>query len=399
MRLKLGHHRLAGLVAMLTIIAIPVDASIRPSFGLDGCSWNATHIVLVKTTARDGVFSVVESLKGDSKPNDVLEIPELKPAKDAVPISKYPKPPGFVPQDLSEQIPSQPVGSRMILFLKRRADKDEALPSAGGATGIRWEPASAFGGMKVSAIWIDAGKGHCFQQWENPGPSALVECWQFSTVMSSDVAVLTSRIQSVLRVQRDLAATVAMNNAEVRAERLGRIALGDVYEARREAMDALGKSGSIALPEVFQVMDSSPAFYDGQRLIQMLVEAAGKDSGSQLHARLQQDVIYWKAVGPTLTQDWLRQLITVGSPLFIKFSETQLLIQELDHEHYAPAAQTVAELRDFWVSQPLLYDAKWGDLNPRNGGTALEGIQAGLFGLAQECDDFIKHMAVERTTR
>src|SRR5437016_1049831 len=77
------------------------------------CSWNATYIVLVQTTPRDGVFSVVESWKGDLKPRDSLEVPELKPNKDAVPISSYPKPQGFGSQDtqgISEKIPRQPVG-------------------------------------------------------------------------------------------------------------------------------------------------------------------------------------------------------------------------------------------------------------------------------------------------
>jgi hypothetical protein len=92
----------------------------------------------------------------------------------------------------------------------------------------------------------------------------------------------------------------------------------------------------------------------------MFVGAAGKDSGSQLHARLQQDLIYWKAIALTLTPDWTYQLIEPGAPLFMKFQETRLLVEELDREHYAPAVPTLTELRDFWVSQPLLYDRKWG---------------------------------------
>jgi hypothetical protein len=96
---ELGCLSLAGFVILSAIGAIPVDASIRPSFRLDHCSWNATHIVLVQTTLKDGVFSVVESWKGDLKPVDSVEVPELKPNKDAVPISSYPKPRGFVSED------------------------------------------------------------------------------------------------------------------------------------------------------------------------------------------------------------------------------------------------------------------------------------------------------------
>jgi len=399
MRRELGCLSLAGSVILLATGAIPVDASIRPSFSLDRCSWNATHIVLVQTTPKDGVFSVVESWKGDLKPGDSLEVPELQPNKNAVPISSYPKPQGFGSQDtqgISEQIPRQPGGSRMILFLKKKEDSGAASASVGNATGTQWEPASTGGGMKVSALWIDGGKGFCFRQWMNPGPSALSECWQFP-VTSSDVALFTARIQRVLQVQKDLAETLAMkNNPEVRTDRLGHIALGDVWEAQREAIDALGKAGTVALPEILQIMDEPPVPYDGTVLIRAFVEAAGKDSGKLLNARLQQDVIYWKAVGPTLTANWLDQLVEPGASLFVKFNETELLIRELDREHYAPAAQTAAELRDFWVSQPLVYDPKWGERDLRNGGTALEMIRAESFELAKQCDDFVKHVGTKK---
>jgi hypothetical protein len=401
MRSKLACLPLVGFVSLLAIGAIPVGAGIRPSFELDYCSWNATHIALVQTTPEDGVFSVVESWKGDLKLGDSLEVAELKPNKDAVPISSLPKPQGFGSRDvqgISEQIPRQPVGSRLILFLKKKEEGGTASPSL-GMPQRQWEPASTWGGMKVSALWIDGGKGFCFRQWMNPGPSALSECWQFP-VASSDVAVFTARIQRVLQVQKHLAETMAMkNHAEARADRLGRIALGDVWEAQREALDALGKSGTIALPEILQVMDEPPVPYDGKVTIRALVEAAGKDRGKLLHARLQQDLIYWKTVGPTLTPNWLDQLIEPGASLFVKFDETELLLRELDQEHYAPAAETAAALRDFWVSQPLLYDPKWGERDLRNGGTALEMIQAESFGLAKQCDDFVKHVTAEKTQR
>jgi hypothetical protein len=400
MRFKVGCLSLSGLVISLAIGAAPVRAGIRPSFSVDQCSWNATHIVLVQTTAKDGIFLVVKSWKGDLKPGNFVEVPELKPNADAVPISSYPKPPVIGADAVllrSEQIPGQPAGSRMILFLKSKEEGVVASPSAGKATGTRWEPASQWGGMKVSALWIEDGKAFCFSQWMNPGPSALSECWQFK-VASSDVAVFTARIQRVLQVQRVLAEAIATkNNPELRADRLGDVALGDVWVAQREALDALAKSGTVALPEILQVMDEPPVPYDETATIRALVEAAGKDSGRLLHARLQQDLIYWKSLAPTLTPDWSRQLIEPGASLFVKFDETESLIRELDEERYAPAARTAAELRDFWTSQPVLYDPKWGDLHPRNGGTALEGIQAALIGLAKECDDFVKHVSAENT--
>jgi hypothetical protein len=185
-----------------------------------------------------------------------------------------------------------------------------------------------------------------------------------------------------------------MTNVDVRAERLGITALSDVYEAQKAAIDSLGRVGVVALPEILQVMDKPPLPYDGAALIRVFVEAVGKDSGRQLHARLEQDVIYWRTIGPTLTQDWLHQLIVVGSPLFVKFQETSLLIRELDQEQYAPAAQTVAELRDFWVSQPQLYDPRWGNKQGevRTSVSALNAVDSYAFGLVEQCDAFAKKM-------
>jgi hypothetical protein len=95
----------------------------------------------------------------------------------------------------------------------------------------------------------------------------------------------------------------------------------------------------------------------------------------------------------------LDQLAEPGASLFVKFDETELLIRELDQEHYAPAAKTATELHDFWVLQPLLYDPKWGERDLRNGGTGLEMIRAESFGLAKHCDDFVQHVTAERTHR
>jgi len=255
MRLKRRRLSSTGLLLLSTISAIPVDAGIRPSFSVDECSWNATHIVLVQTTAKDGVFSVVESWKGDLKPGDSVEVPELRPGKDALPISKYRKTIESVFQDksgISEEIPRQPIGSRMILFLNKQEGSGAGMPA-------KWGPASMWGGMRVSALWIDDGKAFCFQQWMNPGPSALSPCVRVPvTVLSSDVAVFTARLQEVLTAQQDLARALAVKDMNWRAERLGFIALGDVYPAQKEAVDALGKAGTVALPEILQVMDTPP---------------------------------------------------------------------------------------------------------------------------------------------
>src|SRR5438874_1861724 len=56
----------------------PAFAAIRPSFHLDTSGWHATHIVVVTEGERiDGKVRVLESWRGDLRPGDRLELPDL----------------------------------------------------------------------------------------------------------------------------------------------------------------------------------------------------------------------------------------------------------------------------------------------------------------------------------
>ena len=142
-------------------------ASFRPSFDLDYCSWHATDIVLVATMPADSVFEVVESWKGDLRAGDLVTVPELRPAASAVPIPRYPEHADFLNADANEvrtQIPKQEVGSRMVLFLKRRRLSQTSPPGASPVAHSQWQPSDPLGDMKASVIWIDSGKLYRFQQ-------------------------------------------------------------------------------------------------------------------------------------------------------------------------------------------------------------------------------------------
>jgi hypothetical protein len=64
----------------------------------------------------------MESWKGQLKAGTLLVIPELRPASNAVPISRYPRDwwsltPGQ--EKIVEMVPRQPVGSQLVLLLNR----------------------------------------------------------------------------------------------------------------------------------------------------------------------------------------------------------------------------------------------------------------------------------------
>lgn len=76
--------RMAFLVSVgiIGFVTSSVRAECLPTFWPAGCSYRATHIVVVTVEpAGGGRFKVTESWKGDLKPGDALTIPGL--ARDA----------------------------------------------------------------------------------------------------------------------------------------------------------------------------------------------------------------------------------------------------------------------------------------------------------------------------
>ena len=133
-----------GFTRALIVLALsgafsPVSiAGIRPSFSLDHSSWQATDIVSVLTTEEDGVFEVQESLKGDLRPGDNVSVKELAPAPGAFPIAAYPR--GVTifadPSGPILEVPRQPPGSRMVLFLTRK----ERSEGPSSTKTVEWDP-------------------------------------------------------------------------------------------------------------------------------------------------------------------------------------------------------------------------------------------------------------------
>ena len=364
-------------IFLLTLTQL-THAGIRPSFRLDSCTWDATHIVLVAATSEGDVFSVVESWKGDLKTGDTLKVPELKPDSDAVLISRYTEGQAFEHTDesgVSGRIPRQPVGSQMVLFLKQHEEKDALSHATNIQASGQWQPASLYGGIKVSVVWIDGGQLFCFQQRMNPGPSALGRCWQRTQM---ELLALIGRIKEVLQTQDNLARVLRLEDRKARVEQLQAIVYGDVwYGARKEALEGLGKAGPYALPAIQQILHKPPVPYDSRDLIRALAEAAGEDAVNELNRRLQQNLDFWRSTGRSLKNGWWNQDPTPDAPLRVKYDETIELVRALDHKRYRPATLTAVQLRDFWLSLPQLNDP------------------SGLNQMAEECDHLVKHLGAK----
>lgn len=352
---------------LLFALAHPAFAAFRPSFKLDDSSWHSTHIVLVMTTPADGAFEVVESWKGDLSLGERLAIPELRPAPDAIPISRYPKSwSEAVRGGVSELVPRVPVGSRMVLFLSRT---DETLGANGtdkvGAQG--WKPSDLMDTLNASVLWIDGYQLYCFTQLLNPGPSVLF-------ALPDSETKVRNRVAEIKQIQENMTVALATTNGVERAERLKPYVRSDVFPAQLFALAELGKSGSDAVRTILEMLDD-PSFADqSPELVKALAQAGGESVGAELNSRLRADLAFWRSKGSSLSQGWWNEDARIHAPLRERYDHTYQLVVGLEKTQYTGALNTATQLRDLWRSLPQLNDPQ------------------GLNELAKECDKLIRHL-------
>jgi len=370
--------RLCRLLILLTSCC--AFGGIRPSFMLDYSSWHATDIVVVTPLSDDGSFQVLESWKGDLHPGTIIAIPDLAPKPDSVPINWYPRD-SFSPFKRWTEVPVVPPGSRIVVYLK---DGSQAAESTGKSS--RWVAANLFSDMKASAAWIYDGRAYGFVQMINPGPSVFVRLWYSTERNAGEVrreelseSSLKERTFDVLRLQQQIEAAVAIEDRKARAEALRSYADSKIYPAKNFVLEELGKSGEAALPTIRSMLDDPKFSKDDGTLIEQYAKAGGAAAGPELTSRLEADVKYWQAIGPTLPVGWWNLIDQNGiwaetHGYRDRYSQTIALIRSLDEIRYQPAIFAAAQLRDFWKSLPQLNDP------------------SGLNQTANEADKLVKHL-------
>ena len=200
-------------LAILILVIVPnAFGGIRPSFQLDHSAWKATHIVIAVTTATDGTFEVVESLKGDLHVGARLVIPDLRSLDEAKPItSSLASPESVLCQPGSHLIPKQPVGARVILFLVGGTHE----PLSESKTEVEgWKPSDIMDSMQASVVWIEgSGSLYAFEQVMNPGLPLLCQLHESETDVRNRVAEIT-------QIQSQIAVDLSVPDGGERAERL-----------------------------------------------------------------------------------------------------------------------------------------------------------------------------------
>jgi hypothetical protein len=327
---------------------------LRVYFSPDRASWAASNIVVVETTPIDGTFEVVESWKGDLSAGSQVIIPDLIPKANSLPISAYPK--WWTPADRSgvaEQIPRQPVGSRLVLFLKRNKGVAGDMRKS---EWLGWEPGADEESMKIAVIWIDGGGMYSFtQMWDTSEPLVLAAFGEHvlgeRRFEPHSEDWLKQDVERVLRIQKEMTAVLAVKDSRARALGLKPYVASKIFPAQRQAMEELGKSGPSAIGTIGEILDD-PAFAEhAPELVNAMVKAGGKTAGDELNRRLEQDLAFWIYMGPSLKQDWKGDP-SHDSLLSYRYDQTYHLVYGLEQIGYPRALNTAIRLRDFSRSLP-----------------------------------------------
>jgi hypothetical protein len=333
---------------------------IRPSFMPETCSWRATDIVVVTEGERiDGVFKVLETLKGDLKSGETIEIPEMsefKP-KEARLVSE----PWY--QNSKNLAPVYVTGNRMILFLidAKRAGKADDDDKEDGEQGelaskpntSRWRSANPMGDeVKYSTVWIEGSEVYCFIQMINPGPSLLSQ-------HGGKESDLTNEITEVSSVQASLNNAIANSDPAKRAESLRPFVRSSIYLAKETSLKQLAGCGKAALPVLRDLLNDESTVKERADIIDTLEAAGGNAIGPDLTAIVEKETVFWKATGSSLKSGWWNgqgfESLEQVEPLRTRWLVVDQALLSLEDTRYDGCEKAVTEFRDVLRSMPQLY--------------------------------------------
>jgi hypothetical protein len=297
-----------GLLAALLCGSI-VRAETLPTFHPRSCSYDATHIVLVKTEAAEkGQFRVVESWKGNLEKDSLLELPAL--AKDAK--------------------------GEMVLFLRRDAKRPAK---------DQWQSAQR-DGWELSVVWLDGDKVTAVQQPRNPGPAFVTTLdWAPTRKEFKDT------ISFYLRTERTIEKALALRDLERRAEALAEIVNGR-FDRKEDAFTELGKCGAKAVPHLRKFLQG-PANHEQKYAVAALADAGGKDVVPELNKRLDAELAYWKETGPKLEKGWW---LNTDVEAWKRFGTLHALVAVYQKYPTPELRKSIVAVRDFCRTIPAIDD-------------------------------------------
>ena len=121
------------------------------------------------------------------------------------------------------------------------------------------------------------------------------------------------------------------------------------------------------------MLDDTDFTPEASEIVKSYVKAGGEAVGPDLDRRLREQIMFWRADAPSLSEGW-RNEMPIREDLRDRYLLTLALVVALQQVHYFEAQYTAVQLRELWQSFP--------NLNDRDLGGQLTG----------ECDLLIDHL-------
>lgn len=333
---------LGTAVSVLTCSADASAMAIQPSFNQDGCAWRATHIVVVTEGDKiDGVVEVLESWKGDLKKGDRITVPEL--------AAFAPEKERAVNYLLIEKTPVDSVRvtcSRMVLFLTKVEKATKGLQR-----NEVWRPVADWGGIKVSAAWIEAGRVYAFAQQINPGSSRLIP-WGITE------HELRTGVERVLQTRVTLSKALAGPDADKSAEAvLQFLRRTESSYLRFLALEVVGDSGEVGRRSLRRVLGEAALERQHGEAVWAMRKLPAAVAGSELTTVVTEELAYWRKAGPGLKKGWwdgVEMKADETERLRNRYGRAYEALLGLEVLHPAGCRDVVTAFRDYWKSLPQL---------------------------------------------
>ena len=361
--------RLSTIMLLSLVFVAPCIARVSETFYVESNTWDASQIVAVLETGNPGEFRVIETWKGDLKPQETIRVPEMATfQKESLRrVFTFDQKKGFQPtgQKLSTH--------RLILFLKKPQSNAASPQSTGKKNYLSFQdfvPVADDGGMKVSFAWVSSSEVFAFSQIYIPGSGALMRLGQSEKQLNELVA-------SILKEQRQLTATTAIADKVERARSLVPLLFSEYGMARDGALDELAKCGREGLPIYREVLNDPMSLHFHDDMVKMMADSAGVEVGPELYSRLQEEVAYWRKRAPNLKMGWwsdteLPDRKSLQDHYMVVFG----IFQAFEKIRYQPCVPAVKEFLALWRSSPNLDDKSGLDQIIDEGVRLLKGLGA-----------------------
>lgn len=355
------------LLLLLSFIILPagVFAGFRPSFRLDYCAWEATHIIVVtEGDVIDGNLLVLESIKGDLRGGETIPIsefadfrkPQLRQARTEIvfvgsDFEKYQLGPG----KQASGIPFNPNANRLEAGLTKSITCSRFilfLIQVASGTKTKWKPAAPFGGFFVSAVWLESHGTYAFHQVISDNPSELLP-------ISAGEIWIRDQIAEIVKAKDSLPEVLAISEKGKRAEALEPFLRSTSSKVLRLGFEEIRKCEKPALPVLRRLINDDSMLVNSRYLFATFADIDAAQAGPELTSVLREELQFWKEMAPKLNLGWWHQTDQVETVnLRNRFERIYNLLEVLGKLRFAGSREVVTQLRDLWRSQVVLGDSR-----------------------------------------